>query len=469
VKKSYSKAINSLNRAKELYEEHYLELRDYDKLVDATLQLAIAFFQAGYKDNGEELLKDVLVWRPTLVVDRKKYPKNFTGSLEQLKGLLENRKGGTLRVEASPADGAKVFVDGLLKGTMTGGKTGVDVKGLYRGRHYVQVIKEGHRIWAKKVGVPKTGRTTKVVAELSEAPREEVATGGGEWEGMAFKTYEYGLSGDFGMKFSRQAKKFADKAQVPYLLFGFVSKESKGTKLTLFLFKAEWSGLAEVEPVNFDQNLTNLQVNLLFLEANLTSALAKFPKNRIVRGEPDVYRKSREMREKAAEPVVVAKVEKKEPEPKVEPVRVEVKPEPKVVIEPEPKREEPVRVVKPEKKAEPVRVTSSGVEDEPVLKSRTEPEPDPEEDFGDLSGIFSGGEDNEDTGSVVGTSIPVPKEDDDPWGKDDKPDKITKKWWFWTLTGVLAVGVGVGVWGIYEGASGSSSGGDTYYGTAMWQ
>ena len=453
VKKDYQKAIRKLNKGKKLYEEHYLELRDYDKLVDVNLQLAIAFFQAGYKDNGEELLKDVLVWRPTLVVDRKKYPKEFVNSLESLKVLLEGRKGGKVRVEVAPAEGAKVYVDGLLKGTLGGGKKGIDVSGLYRGKHYVQVIKEGYEIWAQKVGVPSPGRTKKVAATLSEA-KVEVVSGGGDWEGLGFKVYEFANTGEYGMKFSKQAKVFADRVQVPYLLFGFVSAESRGTKLTLFLFKAEWSGLAEVEPVGFDENLTNLQVNLLFLEANLSSALTKFPKNKVVRGTPEVYKRSQELAAKMAQPEPVKPVE---PVVKVEPVRPV---EPVVKVEPVRPVEPVVRPVEPVvRPVEPVRVTPTFAEEDPYLPSRTEPTNEVvDEDLGELSSIFAdSGDSNDDP--ILGSGIPTDPDRD--WGgnKGVGDDAITKKWWFWTGIAAGAGLLGGGGYLLYDELSGAPGGG----------
>ena len=429
VKKSYRDAIQALNEAKELYESNYLELRDYDKLVDANLQLAIAFFRAGYKDNGEELLKDVLVWRPTLVVDKKRYPKDFVQSLDQLRELMDKRKGGVLRVEATPAAGAKVFVDGMLKGTLSGSKSGLDIRGLYRGKHYIQVVKDGYKIWAKKVGVPPAGRTAKVVADLKSAPQQSTALTG-DLEGESFRVYQFALEGNYGPKFSKVATKFAEKAQVPYLLFGFVSKEPKGTKLTLFLFKSAWSATAEVEPVDFDHNLSNLQVNLLFLEANLASALQTFPKSRVVRGTPAVYTRSKKLAEKGAEPEPVAVVAPVEPPPT--PVLEPVRPV-------EPVREQPVVVVRPEKKAEPapVRVTPTVVEATPILPSRTEPRE--EEDLGELSSIFSSGGTN-DPGPVVDTGIPLGPTGSTGGNRKDGDDSITGKWWFWAG---VAAGVGL--------------------------
>jgi len=252
------------------------------------------------------------------------------------------------------------------------------------------------------------------------------------------------VNGDFKMKFSKRAKKFADKAQVPYLLFGFVSKEAKGTKLTLFLFKAEWSGLAEVEPVAFDDNLTNLQVNLLFLEANLAAALQKFPKDRVVRGTPQVYLRSRELAKKAAEPPPPA-ITKKEPEVVEEPV----KPPPREEVKVEPTKSEPVK----EEPVKPVRVTPTLAESQPDLPSRTEPAK-PDEDLGELWSIFSG-DGGDDSGAIVGPAIPIDN------GRKRKRDdgSIVGKWWFWTGVGagVLLLGGGA-TWVGLEYAGGGESG-----------
>lgn len=454
VKKSYSDAIQTLTEAKELYEKHYLELRDYDKLVDVTTQLAISFFLAGYADNGEELLRDVLVWRPDFYVEKKKYPKNFVDSLERMRGMMEKRAGGPVRVEVSPAEGAQVYVDGLLKGTLSGGKTGVDVEGLYQGRHYVQVFREGYEIWAQRVGVKPAGRSTKVVATLQES-RDSGPAVAGDMEGESFKVYQYALTGDFSPRFSKEATAFAQKAQVPYLLFGFVSKEARGTRLTLFLFKGAWSALAEVEPVAFDDNLTNLQVNLLFLEANLASALQTFPKSRVVRGIPDVYKRSQELAVKKEEPAVVPA-----------PVPVVVKEEPR----PEPV---PVVVVKPEHRSEPEE-DPRVVKAEPVLPTRAEPRE--EEDLGELSSIFSSGsgsripnETREEKNTYVApvdTGIPLGPGDD---GKkdDDDDDKLVGKWWFWAaVAGGVAV-VGGGGYMMVQGLSGGGEAG-AYTASTYW-
>jgi len=473
VKKSYKDAIEVLQEAKDLYEENYLELRDYDKLVDATLQLSIAFFGAGYMDNGEELLKDVLVWRPTLVVDKKKYPKELVESLEKLRALMENRKGGVLRVEAVPAEGAKVFVDGLLKGTLAADKPGVDITDLYRGTHYVQVMHEQHKVWAKKVGVPEVGRTAKEVAKLETLPQETVAVSeaAGDLEGESFKVYQYALEGDYGPKFSKSANAFAEKAQTPYLLFAFVSKEPKGTKLTLFLFKSAWSATAEVEPVAFDDNLTNLQVNLLFLEANLASALANFPKNRVVRDVPEVYVRSKELAQaKAAPPVpVVAPVPVVKPPVAVAPPVEKPVERPPVAVAPpveKPAVKPPVVVVKPEVRKEPFppRVAPT-VTEAPVLPTRTEPQK--EEDLGELSSIFAGGNGDGEPAPYVATGIPLgPTITTGPTTRTGEGD-ITKKWWFWAG---VAAGVGVvggGGYLLYNEVSGPS-GAEKYSASFNW-
>ena len=431
-KKEYAKAIETLMQARGIYEQHYTDLQDYEKLVNSSLQLSIAFFLAGYKDNGEDLLKDVIVWRPTLVVDKKKYPKDFIAALNKLKALLTKRETGTLRIEATPADGAKVYVDGLLKGTLGPGQSGVDIKGLMRGKHYVQVIKDGFQIWAKTSGVPSKGRTKKLVATL--APKEQKMSGmGAGMEKIAFEVYQFAKKGDYGHKFNQAAAEFASKTDVPYLLFGYVSMEGKGTKLTLFLFKEEWKATAEIEPVSFSPDLANLSVYLLYLEANLDTALRTFPKDRVVQDVPAVYLIKEPKPVKPPPPVVpvvVDAVKKDEPAPVVAPVVVKTEPVKKI----EPAPVAPVVVVRPEKKVEPVRVTPDRVEK--TLPSRTTEGTAKKDDYGELSSIFAT---EEELGLTDTTDIVQP-----PPKKKGFSKPIAKQWWFWTGIGVVAAGAVAG-------------------------
>ncbi|MFH1531811.1 MAG: PEGA domain-containing protein [Pseudomonadota bacterium] len=450
-KKEYAKAIETLMQARQIYVEHYTDLQDYEKLVDSSFQLSIAFFMAGYKDNGEDLLKDVIVWRPTLVVDKKKYPKDFVASLDKLKNQLAKTETGTLRIEAAPGDGAKIYVDGLLKGTLGPGQTGVDVTDLMRGKHFVQVFKDGFQIWAMTTGVPAKGRTKKLVATLTPAEKKA----GGMGEGMdrrAFEVYQYAQKGDYGHKFNQAAADFAGKSDIPYLLFGYVSMDGKGTKLTLFLFKEEWKATAEIEPVAFSADLANLSVYLLYLEANLDTALRTFPKDRVVQDVPAVYLI------KEPEAVAPVVVKKEEPVPVVDPVKTE----PEITkTEPRIEKKEPthVVVVRPEKKVEPVRVTPDRVEKTPVLTSRTDGITK-KEDYGELSSIFAT---EEELGLTGTTDIVQPP----PRKKDGLSKPIHKQWWFWTGVGVVAASA-IGVGGYFLGESLGGGGTSGYTATVNW-
>ncbi len=434
VKKQYGKAIESLQQAKEIYESHYLELRDYQKLVDATLQLAIAFYDAGYKDNGDELLKDVLVWRPTLALDKKKHSPVVNQSVDEIRALLEKRKGGIVRVEATPAQDAKVYVDGLMRGTLTRENPGLDIEGLYRGPHYVQVILDGHDLFTRKVGVPEAGRTEKVIATLNPIKSDDrTALAGQAIEGAAAKVHKYAVTGEYAdVAFARDASKFAEQAGVPYLLFPYVSKEIRGVRLNLFLFKADWSATAEIEPAQFDDNLTNLQVNLLFLEGNLAQALQSFPKDKVVRQIPACYVK----KVTKPEPVVVVPVGPTGPTGPTGPIGPV---DPVGPTGPTGPTGPAVVVVTPtdpvKNPTNPMVVTPTGIDTgDVVLPSRTDPgrkDPGQTDDFGELSSIFMGGSGS---GSAVGGNRLITGTEDD--------DSILGKWWFWT-----AVGVGAGLIG----------------------
>ena len=270
---------------------------------------------------------------------------------------------------------------------------------------------------------------------------------------LVFDVYQFAKKGDYGHKFNQAAASFAQKADVPYLLFGYVSMEGKGTKLTLFLFKQEWKATAEIEPVSFASDLANLSVYLLYLEANLDTALRTFPKDRVVQDVPAVYLIKEPEPEVAPVPVVVVK---KEPEPVIAPV---VKTEPRLEATTVKKEPTPVVVVRPEKKVEPVRVTPDRVEKTPVLPSRTE-ETAKKEDYGELSSIFA----TEEELGLTGTADivqPPPKK------KRGLSKPIHKQWWFWTGIGVATAGaIAGGGYLLYNSLnSGGTSG---YSATVGW-
>lgn len=319
-KKKERDAIEQFMAAIEIYEENFKELRDYEKLVDAMLQLSLAYYREGYDDNGEEVLAKAIVLRPDLILDARQFSKGMTEAAVRIKGQFSKSEMGTIRVEAGAP--GKVYLDGVLKGD-----TPITLPDLHPGTHYVQVFAEGHEPWAEKFQTPKPGETktlqAALVAKAGAAPAEPEKGAEQAFADVVAVVKE----GSYATDLPTAAAPVVAEANVDFLFMGYVTKDEGDFLLTPFLYDAKSRKTAELEGVRFDPQLTNLQVNLLVLEDRLTASLAAFPRDRVVAERPAVYAVK-------AAPVVV------QPEPKPEP-----KPEPVVVapvVTPEPTPVEPV-------------------------------------------------------------------------------------------------------------------------------
>jgi len=380
-KKKTAPAIEQLMAAIELYQANFDELRDYEKLVDAMLQLSLAYYREGYEDNGEEVLTQAVVLRPELILDARQFSKGMKEAADAIRARFKKAEMGTIRVEASAA--GDVYLDGVKKGAAP-----LTLPDLHPGTHYVQVFAAGHEPWAEKFATPKPGETKVLQAKLTPVAGAVVAEEEGKSAEAAFQeVVGVAKSGQYADDLPRLSGPVVEAAGADFLFLGYVTKDEGDFLLTPFLYDVKSQKTAQLEGVRFDPQLTNLQVNLLVLEDRLTASVAAFPADKVVSVRPAVY-------ERKVAPVVVA-----EPTPRVEPV---VEPAP---VEPvaEPAPVEPVARVEPRGPAAPVYDAAAPVYDPNA------PLYDPTKPLADQP----------------------PRTDEEAW---------YEKWWVWTIVGAVVVG-----------------------------
>jgi hypothetical protein len=282
-KKKRQEAATVLQAAVDLYRDNYVDLVDYDKLVDAYVQVAEAYFHLGYDDNGREALTRVVSLRPTVTVDRRLQHKKLVDALDKLLAEQEGHKSGELSISSSPA-GARVFVDGVLRGNSP-----VTINNLRKGEHYVQIRMDGYKPHAQVVRAP-MGDQRDSVAAILEADVKPAEMAEGEFVSPE-PLIAYAESGNFAENFRRAAKSFTERGNVENLVYGFISRAPGGYALHLFLYDRKAAELAALNPVTVDAELTNAQVKMIEAVQNIVVASAAFPVNRIVVDPPpSVYR-----------------------------------------------------------------------------------------------------------------------------------------------------------------------------------
>ena len=406
------RAIPHLKKAISLYEANFVDLIDYDKLVDAYLKLAQAQFAQEFVDESRESLATVVAMQPSVTLDRKKTPPEFIELLTSVRNAMAYFEPGTVRV-TSGTPGVTVFVDGINRG-----RAPATIENLLRGKHFVQLRADGMKPYGKKITAPSKGGTVNVSGTLVVDENAALTEVEGEFispEPLA----PYAESGNFATNFYRAARHFCARAYVNHLLYGYVSRVSEGYTLHLFLYDASVGKMATITPVTVNESLGNLQMVLLDQEQALVNAIKSFPSRKILRTVPPIVYTEGEKKlmsgvtVESKRPVTTGSNDWSSgattPTPTPTPTPVVVAPE----------KKDPVVVKQPVLTADPIFGDYPTVDDSLVTST-----------------------DNTNYDSSVGGN------------------EWYEEWWVWTIVGVGVAGIGVGTafgLGAFDGGSGGAS------------
>jgi len=282
-KKKYEKAAKLFKKAVKFYEKGIADLVDFDQYVDANLGVALAYFKAGYDDNGEDWLANVLVLRPNTVLDKRKVPKTAIAALNRLQILYAKAELGKVHVESTPP-GATVYLDGVPQG-----KAPVTLTGMHRGRHFVRVVADGFLPWAKKFSA--AARDQKFVARLKADPTKRVAQPSIPMtpKGLAVAA----ASGTFDSSFRKLAAELSKTYELDSIILSYIRKGKDHYDLAVFVYDPELKQLAELEWIELDPDLATMQATLLVVEERVLQSLAVFPRSRLVKGKSKIYEEVR--------------------------------------------------------------------------------------------------------------------------------------------------------------------------------
>lgn len=346
-KGSYGKAIKLFKRATKLYEKRFDKLVDFDKYIDAALGVSLAYFLAGYEDNGEDALAPLLVLRPNLILDKRKVPKTAIDALERLTRMYSGGTPGKVTIKSTPP-GAEVFVDGNRVGV-----TPHTVSGLYRGKHVARLVMPGYQPTAKAFTAGARNQTirgrlkTVAKAKNRKSKKQPVDTP------ALVSAVE---KGTLHRSVDRTIRPIAERFNLDAVVHFYIRKTPTQFELAPFIYDKRANRVAELEWIHLDHGLTTMQVNLLVLDEKLHAALANFPKSRTMRRKSKIYEVIKPPKPKAkpkstlAPLVLVPKTTPKAPSvsvpsmpvvsaPKPSPkVRPKARPKPKPKARPAPRR-----------------------------------------------------------------------------------------------------------------------------------
>ncbi|GEM_PF-3535139 len=370
-------AIKLLTGAIRLYEANFVELADFTKLVDAYQRAAMAALGTGQKKRALLYVLKALTLQPTFVVDARKANKNLQTLVTRARARLAKKSFGVIKVEATKP-GSSVFIDGVKLGTAP-----LEAKDLPVGQHFIQVKKEGAKPWGKAVQI-RNRKPIKVhaavIMEYDPANDIELMVKPSDVKPFADKgNFHQRVFRNYGFMFARQI-------DARYLLYGAVSKSSRGIELHLFLYDAQIKRAATLKPIYFAGNLSDMQMKILEAEGHIRAAVHSFPTDREVTELPEIYTRTTKSRTVTAPPPATA-----------------------------PTTTTPARTAEPTPSATPRPTPTPS----PVVR----PTPTPTQPRKAGADPYAG--------------LLKQRGDDEPSGG------VTSKWWFWTGVGAVVVAGGV--------------------------
>ncbi|HHW97864.1 MAG TPA: PEGA domain-containing protein [Oligoflexales bacterium] len=410
----YERALTSLMNARSQYEKNMAALDNFEEYVDVLAWIAASFVLGGFSEEASSAIRQLLATASDFTAYEETFGARAAAAINDAKG--KTKPVGNLTIAASPSD-ADIYVDGRLVGS---GK--VEVADLHRGAHFIRVAGPGLIPAARKINFTKTA-STKLAAKVIPGARAAVTPVVASVTSSTGKPIEWYIeNGEFYRPdFLKVAKDEARQNLVQAILMGYVGMSGNNYHLGLFVFDAKSGVVTAVDPVIFDRELGNMQITLLDLDAKVAEVIVDFPADRPIVTKPELYARTMA------------------PAPVAQPLPVVVQaPEPVSGSVPAP-APAPVVVAAPSPAPAPAPFPSYSYE----LPER---EPQPAGGFDEMP-------------------------DDFPWEYEEIPSEgqpIYKKWWLWTVVGVVAAGAVVGgVCG--AGKCSSDSGAGTVSGTVNWR
>jgi hypothetical protein len=288
-KSKFYKAAAAFKKSMKLYESRFDVLVDFNKYIDAALGVSLAYFYAGQAFEAERALKRVLSFRPDLILDKRKVPKEALSILSRLQQQQTSAALTQVNIESKPP-GAEVFIDGIRAGM-----TPFIARNMVRGVHVVRLVQEGYSSYAKSISLSGKGHVIRAKLKPLKS-RAEAAP--------AFRSPEPLVTlvqqGKLGPRFLRIAAQVSRFYDIDNIVMGYARKNKGRYEMATFVWERGSNRTAELDWISLDPELSDMQVNLLNLESQVLSGLAAFPVSRKLSGVSDIY-VNVEARRRAAE------------------------------------------------------------------------------------------------------------------------------------------------------------------------
>jgi len=275
-------ALDKLRDAATLYEKAYLELVDYSKLADAYMRAGVCAHYAGQGAGAATRWFELgIAIEPTLVIDRRKQDKALLDLFDSTHERMSKAPKFAIELDGPPTAGIEAFVDGVKLVSFPGKSPPI-----MPGTHYAQIRGEGHVPWGTVVHLGKKDAkvTVKITAIKVEERKPEVPL---TIDALA----DCARVGAFAMPLCKApAAKLAKQTGANWFWFGLLRFDRFNRPgVVPFLMDAAAGLTVQLKPIDLQPDLGDLNRKMTEHEAEVSAAVASFPKARALTKQPSAY------------------------------------------------------------------------------------------------------------------------------------------------------------------------------------
>lgn len=266
-----AEAADAFRRAIETMEQNLGDLGNFEVLVDATANLALANHNAGFDLDARKGIQAYAQLRPTATLDPDKFPKELIDLFAQEVAKIEKAGNGVLKITADKE--GVVFIDGVEHGP-----TPVTVESVGFGHHYL-VVRSGDTVYTEKIRVrgKKATQDFKATA-TSSTPQANAATSTFYADMLALIKSGTFTASSLGAYLSE----FSNQTGAQHIGFVVMYKQGSRYVAVPFAFVAADNKLLQGSDIQFNIELSNLLVGVSALSDSLVTLALQAPEERVV-------------------------------------------------------------------------------------------------------------------------------------------------------------------------------------------
>lgn len=266
----YEAAVETLERAVEVFEENIAAVDDIDLIADAKANLAIAYHETGFDLDARDAIEHFAQLNPDADLDPDDFPAALRELYDEEVGRVEAAGDGHLNI-AADREGAQVYINTELKG-----ETPLTVDDVGFGEHYM-VVRHEDIVWSDTVQVRARGQEQDIDINLSEADEEDD-------EADDLPSYYVDFrdtlrSGQFGRNLDPYLDELASETGAEFIAWILVVPDGRDYAAAPFIYRADDQVVIQTDNVVFDGELSDVRSRADQLAGLFGAAVVHMPED----------------------------------------------------------------------------------------------------------------------------------------------------------------------------------------------